>query len=227
MSNVYTEIQNIANLLVKKRICKDVSPLIKINGARNQDFIQVDKLLFNIKPAPRNTRPIVEYLEILLNVTVPIVSFDNTNLNLNRYFFSIDISAYNKNGEKVKSSWHLDYDDSKDVEYVHPFFHLTFGGKMMENIEIGNLLLLPTPRFAYPPMDVILGIDFILSNFLKKDIYNEFTSDSQYRSAVKNAQFKFWRPYMLSLAHFWCKNQCEIYNYDLAQSLNLYPNLLM
>jgi hypothetical protein len=54
-------------------------------------------------------------------------------------------------------------------------------------------------------MDAILGIDFVLSNFVKKDIYNKIKTNSQYKAAVKHSQERLWKPYMLSLANHWCK----------------------
>lgn len=62
---------------------------------------------------------------------------------------------------------------------------MTFGGQIMENVNLGDVLLLPAPRISYPPMDIVLGIDFILSNFVEKKVYNELRCDPQYKSAVK------------------------------------------
>lgn len=96
----------------------------------------------------------------------------------------------------------------------------------MENVNLGDVLLLPAPRISYPPMDIVLGIDFILSNFVEKKVYNELRCDPQYKSAVKNAQARLWKPYILSLAHFWCKHQCGEYHIDPMQSKYFNPNLL-
>lgn len=31
-----------------------------------------------------------------------------------------------------------------------------------------------------------------------------YRQNRQYQRAVKNSQYRLWRPYMLSLAHYWC-----------------------
>lgn len=74
----------------------------------------------------------------------------------------------------------MDYDINNNQEYIHPHFHLTWGGDTMKGLGLGDVLLLPTPRISYPPLDIILGIDFVLSNFVKADIYKKIQCDSQY-----------------------------------------------
>lgn len=86
---------------------------------------------------------------------------------------------------------------------------MTFGGnylkkKIQEGNDFGHMLLLLSPRIPYPPMDLILGIDFVLRNFFKKSQIQGILENSQYQRAVKNSQYRLWRPYMLSLAHYWC-----------------------
>ncbi|OAV64224.1 hypothetical protein Barb6XT_02885 [Bacteroidales bacterium Barb6XT] len=120
------------------------------------------------------------------------------------YNFSIEIMGRNEK-QTVRSNWHLDFDNTIDSEYMHPSFHLTYGGKTMKSTELGNVLLLPAPRISYPPMDAILGVDFVLSNFVKEDTYNKIKADSQYKVAVRRSQQRLWRPYMLSVANHWCK----------------------
>lgn len=225
--NASADIQYVAKILQSKGLCTDISPLMKtIALLKGSKSAQLEKLKLHVNTAPRNTRPNVESLDIYLNVTVPQVLSDDFDLSLSGYAFSMIIAGINENGETVKSSWHIDYDNSDNAEYMHPHFHLTYGGQSMEDIPLGNVLLLPTPRLAYPPVDIILGIDFALSNFVKKDLYESIRSDSQYRAAVKHSQIKYWKPYMLSLAHFWCNFTCGDFPIHSGQSKCLNPNLI-
>lgn len=225
--NASTDIQNVARILQSKGLCTDISPLMKtIAILKERRIVQVEKLKLHINSAPRNTRPNVESLDIYLNVSVPQLLSDDFEMSLNGYAFSMIIAGMDENGKKVKSSWHIDYDNSDKAEYLHPHLHLTYGGQSMENIPLGDVLLLPTPRLAYPPIDIILGIDFALSNFVKKDIYENIRSDPQYRAAVKHSQIKYWKPYMLSLAHYWCNFTCGDFPIHTNQSKCLNPNLI-
>jgi len=162
-------------------------------------------LKIKITDIPNNTKPNITTLEVLLNVQIKETQLSGKNIcnPVSTYNFHIEIVG--KDGEKtVHSSWHLDFDNSNTSDYIHPSLHLTYGGNTMKYTELGNVLLLPTPRISYPPMDAVLGIDFVLSNFTKKDIYNRIKANSQYKAAVKHSQERLWKPYMLSLANHWC-----------------------
>lgn len=74
-------------------------------------------------------------------------------------------------------------------------------------------------------MDLVLGIDFLLSNFVKKTKYLQIQSEGQYKSTVSAAQEWLLKPYILSIAHNWCKNNCGNYA-NLSTLGNRYvPNL--
>ena len=220
MGNYATEIQNIATILKKNRLCSDTSPLT--NGYNNGKC-NVAKLKFNISNVPRNTKPAVDFLAVILDV-----AFDEktgTDIPVTNYFFKVTVEGLD-GSNKVKSSWHLDYDSNNGQDYVHPYFHLTWGGDTIKKMNLGNVLLLPTPRISHPPMDIVLGIDFVLSNFVKAEIYKRIQSNSQYKAAVRKAQEKLWKPYMLSLAHHWCKNTCSNVNLNTITATNFHPTLV-
>ena len=98
------------------------------------------------------------------------------------------------------SSWHLDYEPDEPNRNIHPLFHLNFGGKKMKEIkenvsaEYGNLLLMSAPRWNYYPMDAVLGIDLIFSNFLNKEEYVKLYT-GKYKQAVDNSKLRLWKPY--------------------------------
>lgn len=220
MGNYATEIHNIATILRKNKLCFDTSPLT--NGYKNGKC-NIVKLKLNISDVPRNTRPTVSSLAIILDVV-----FDektDTDIPITNYLFKVTIEGQD-DCNIVKSSWHLDYDSNDKQDYIHPCFHLTWGGDTIKEVDLGNILLLPTPRISYPPMDIILGIDFVLSNFVKAEIYKKIQSDSQYKAAVKKAQEKLWKPYMLSLAHHWCKNICSNVHLKTITATNFHPTLI-
>lgn len=220
MGNRAAEIQNVANILKKMRICSDVSPLT--NGYKKGEC-NVAKLKFSIKDIPRNTKPMVSILDILLDVAYKETT--NTDIPMSQYCFRVTVLGHGKR-DVFMSSWHLDYDNNESQEYIHPCFHLTWGGDIIKDLNLGNVLLLPTPRISYPPMDIVLGIDFVLSNFFKSDVYKKIQDISQYKAAVKNAQEKYWKPYMLSLAHHWCNNNCSQTKFGTIKAEHFHPTLV-
>lgn len=202
----------------------------------------LQKLEFNITDVPRDTMPNnVKTLKIILSVEIhektysekeivnPII-IDKTKGTNKAYSFSVEISGISE-GRKVLSHWHLDFDSAETNEYIHPDFHLTFGGKAMkeklddENSAFGKVLIIPSPRLSHPPMDAILGIDFILRNFVKKEVAAKLTSNSQYISAIKASQHRLWRPYILATANHWCDFKCSKFNGDKTLASKYYPSL--
>lgn len=206
MGNYAAEVKVIADILKREKLCSDISPLTRYC---NKGEYRVEELKFNISEVPRNTSPDIELLEVLLNVYFKETQDD---IPMSNYYFRITAQGLDSNANLIKSSWHLDYDSNNNQEFIHPHFHLTWGGNTIKSLNLGDVLLLPTPRISYPPMDIILGIDFVLSNFIKKDKFSKIQSYSQYQTAVKNAQEKYWKPYMLSIASHWDGGLCDYAN---------------
>lgn len=227
-------LNNVAELLKKEKICANNKPLL--DAAKDLSIrkdspdvwgYNLQKLVFNNLEVPRGTEPSnVGTLTATLSVEIhekdlgvkevsnPIV-INKASGAEKKYNLSIEVSGLVENDtdiNKVLSYWHLDYDSNEENEYVHPDFHLTFGGKPMSKIKLGDVLLLPAPRLPHPPMDAILGIDFIIRHFIKKEKSNKILNDSQYKKAVKSSQERLWKPYMLATASHWCKFNCAKYN---------------
>ena len=125
--------------------------------------------------------------------------------------FNIILNCENKH---YTSSWHLDRHTLKKDEQppsnLHPIYHLTFGGYHMENLqgddsdEFGRALILRTPRIMHPPMELLLGIDFIFNHFIPKEAL-DLLSDKTYLSIINELKKYFWLPFSLAIA----KNYCE------------------
>lgn len=161
---------------------------------------------------PRNLGSV----EILLSIKDEIVikklkkSFIEDPLNKLEKF-NIIINCENKH---YTSSWHLDRHKMRKGENPpscsHPIYHLTFGGYYMENLqeddsdEFGRALILRAPRIMHPPMELLLGIDFIFNNFFPKEEL-DLLSDKTYHSIINELKKYFWLPFSLALA----KNYCE------------------
>lgn len=119
------------------------------------------------------------------------------------------------NSDKYTSSWHLDRHDRKENEAasnsVHPVYHLTFGGHYMENLQnddgdaFGRALIVRTPRIMHPPMELMLGLDFIFSHFILKDEL-DLLVDPAYISIINELKKNIWMPFALAMAKNYCDN---------------------
>ena len=150
MGNSIASIQYIANILKNKKLCLDTSPMT--NGYnKGERTWNVARLKFTIKDnIPRNTIPLVQFLDVLLDVSYK--ETDNTDIPVSQYSFRVTVEGRNQNG-LFKSSWHLDYDNNNGQDFIHPHFHITWGGNKMKNLNLGEVLLLPTP-VSYTHLDV-------------------------------------------------------------------------
>lgn len=214
MGNLKTDIQQVFNVLNQEKLCSGYYKNISNN------ICSIEKLKLNINDVPRGTRPNVKMLCVILTINF---QFDKNGISPDKYNFCFEVSAYNGK-EKHKASWHFDYDTTSSSEYIHPFFHLTYGGNLMDDIDLGKTVLFPAPRIAYLPMDFVLGIDFILSNFMNIDRYNNILAKKEYKAAVKNSQERLWKPYIQTIANHWDKRINLPPNY--FKSTELIPTLL-
>lgn len=154
---------------------------------------------------PDNTKPTgLKDLEVLFNITFqyndqgknPIEKFGEGH---RQYRFELFFKNLSGEGSHI-SSWHLDYEPEETDRNIHPLFHLTFGGTKMKEIEknvaadYGHLLLMSVPRWNYFPMDAVLGIDLIFSNFLDRREYVKLYT-GKYKQAVENSKIRLWQPY--------------------------------
>jgi hypothetical protein len=96
---------------------------------------------------------------------------------------------------------------------IHPLYHIHFGGHRLtgpiddESADLGDILLLEPPRLPHPPMDAVLAVDFILSNFYPAN-RQTLLADNAYIGLVKGAQARYWKPYAQVCAAGWTLGDC-------------------
>ena len=111
---------------------------------------------------------------------------------------------------RLLATWHLDRHqlapgDNPSEEGVHPLYHFHFGGRKTwdeydaGNLSFGSALFLDPPRLPHPPLDAVLGIDFLLSNF-DWTTWNKLIQVGEYRNIVRQYQERFWLPYAQACA---------------------------
>jgi hypothetical protein len=99
----------------------------------------------------------------------------------------------------VKAAWHFDRHIGQQTEAgdIHPLYHVQYGGRQMKQAELGETLLCDAPRLLYPPMDAVLAVDFVTSNFAHEG-WLALRRDPAYIRLVSASYRDFWRPW------FWC-----------------------
>lgn len=119
--------------------------------------------------------------------------------------FNIVIKGLSRGQKEHIFSYHLDRDlkGKNPPNEIHPGYHFHYGGRKMKDYtgkNFGSSLILDMPRLMHYPMDFIIGLDFITSNF-KPDLWRTLRKDAHYIKLIRNAQSRVMKPYFGALAH--------------------------
>ncbi|GCC53216.1 hypothetical protein SanaruYs_34590 [Chryseotalea sanaruensis] len=229
---IATDLIRLATVLRTYPVCSDPYPLDAAgnyclsNSNRPHWSYKVGKISFDADLV--NGRIPFRCTDIKVSLSIEISGSrdeqNETTINpLNSLQFDIEIEGRVSPGEEndpidLFSSWHLDRHiySLKDnaPNYSHPLYHLAFGGVKMEPMEkdYGRSIILPAPRIIHPPMDAVLGIDFILQNYKNKHSIKKVIEDSDYRKIVKNSQARLWKPFFESIYSHWNPSGFNIHN---------------
>jgi hypothetical protein len=216
-----SELRTVADILLKSNLVRDPSPLLSAaskctapNPDRDQWEYECVGLLFVVNNEHmskyRNTIPgnLME-IEIELNVRARGKCRDRTSCDDPFDILEVDcrIEAHAQGGPFV-CAWHLDRNqgdaDEASRHFAHPCYHFQFGGRRLpRDLGYGRFLFIESPRLAHPPLDAILAIDFILTNYFP-NTWRDLHSDNQrYMRAVREAQHRCWGPYATTTASGW------------------------
>jgi hypothetical protein len=185
----------------------------------------LNSIIFKFDTIPRHTIPInCKDLKIIFDLTAIGDNSDAAKLNdpLQWLEFNIVVEATkfaSDTKKQVRVSYHLDRHiiggDEDNSEFPHPIYHFQFGGRNLaieKEIDTGDLLVLDSPRISHYPMEAILGIDFILSNFFPKIWKQIKTESSEYNNLIEDYQEQFIKPYIHTHSSYW-KYAHESINY--------------
>lgn len=201
----------------------------KINRPEGKDSLwgyDISKLIFRIDDQ-KHTRPSdILGLNLELSVSLTGICHDEDFMEDSITSLAVDfvISGKRASGGNCLSSWHHDrhITGGEDPQYAHPHYHFQHGGhKMWGNDDFGSAIVFESPRIAHPPLDGILAVDFVLSNFCGNK-WRELLEDSEYLRLIKEAQERLWRPYAISTASKWSPGLSKSW---LPQCL--WPQLIM
>jgi hypothetical protein len=162
----------------------------------------VDRLSLEVD-LPQNTLPIacLSPLNIELSIEVKGHCDRLEDGELEHLILNLMISS----GDSNYCAWHFDrHTEEGNTVDAHPLYHFQHGGHAMKthSDHLGKTLILPAPRLAFPPMDAILAIDFVLSNFCG-ECWQSLRDDPTYVRLLKSSQRSLWKPYLTRLASWW------------------------
>ncbi|MDH2915511.1 MAG: hypothetical protein PXX77_01405 [Gallionella sp.] len=167
---------------------------------------EVAGLRFRVK-TPQNVLPTQNSEWLFVDVDLDVSGVLDESLDDYFTHLVLNICVQTENRESI-CSWHFDRhiigDAEEESDEAHPLYHFQHGGHAMKEISetLGKVLLLPTPRLPFPPMDAVLAIDFLLSNFAGAQ-WKELRNEHIYVNLLKQAQCRHWKPYLKRLASWW------------------------
>lgn len=155
----------------------------------------------------------LKHISLYLNLELDgICCSDEKNFDpFKKLILDIIIKGRISQNKEVICCWHLNRhifeEGDNEPEEVHPCYHLQFGGnRLLEWIDVPNsdqnILLIEPPRIPHPPLDIVLGVDFVLSNFYGRK-WKNLREEIIYIKLVEEAQNLFWKSYSTSIASKW------------------------
>lgn len=157
----------------------------------------------------RHARPDgAEVVSIELSISLEGPCLDDDDFSNPFSALGVDIVAIglsSDGNEDLKCAWHLDKHihekGDAPTTLAHPMYHFQHGGNNVAQLKsYGKHLILEPPRIAHPPLDAILAVDFILSNYCGTRWNDLRLENAMYRDLVASAQERYWTPYAFSTA---------------------------
>jgi hypothetical protein len=184
------------------------------------------------KESSRHARPNgAEIMSIELSVSLSgpcldVGDFSNPFSSLGVDIVALGLSADGRHD--LKCAWHFDKHiqekgDGKPL-FAHPIYHFQHGGNNVSQLNnYGEHLILEPPRIAHPPLDAILAVDFVLSNYCGRKWASLHLDNTTYRDLIASAQERYWTPYALSTATI-----CNSLTVDSSWSVQeIWPQMLI
>lgn len=101
--------------------------------------------------------------------------------------------------------FHIDrHHESQSSDELHPVYHLQYNinPKKDKDFDYGATLNMDSPRFLHYPMDLILGLTFLIGNFQPEN-YMKLIEDREVVKILKEYQNNIWKPYSLTISNHW------------------------
>ena len=206
-----------SGVVINPDVLRSAANQVKSGSKKGSWSYQVADLQLKVD-IPQNILPTRcgEWLDIGLDLDIGGQCVADGSTSITDLILNLKIRT---NTQSNFCSWHFDRhitnksEDRNSSAEAHPLYHFQHGGHAMKKFaeSLGSMLLLPAPRLAFPPMDAILSLDFVLSNFSGL-CWQQLRDEPTYLRLLKESQKKYWQPYLLRLASWWDdssqKNDC-------------------
>lgn len=180
----------------------------------------------NLKYPKVKSHKDIENLELYFDMKVNM-DFDLFQQNkdpFREFLFNIKIFGNTTENPETKLVYtlHFDKHDGSKSPMPHPNYHFQLGGReLKDNItDYGQALFLDSPRIMHHPMELILSIDFILSNFFPL-IWQNIRKSPDYCDVLRKYQEQFIKPYFKSLVEHFDNDVVPSWN-----SIDICPQLI-
>ena len=167
--------------------------------------IDPDRMFNDVRPTPaRDTEPNKKRLVLSSSKGGPCVN-DYSIDPFNRLSISYSVSYARDDGTFYTNSWHIDKHirgNTQEISYFpHPDYHIQYGGHHIaknEALNFGDILLIDAPRIPIYPMDIVLCVEYLLSNYYG-NLWYILMEDDKFRSVLSFSIDRFLRPYIESI----------------------------
>ena len=174
--------------------------------SQKNHFVKVENIAINVSKKISGTNPPdVSKLVIYFSHKCEIDLEKDAAVNdpVTTYYFFFQVNGYNIEADReITNCWRLDQDIvSEKSKYTHPYYHFQAGGDELLGLDTGDLILLSAPRLPHPPMDLFLGLHFLLNNYLSTKDYpsvKKLFIDYDYQAIIKRSQQRMWEAYFNS-----------------------------
>lgn len=204
------DLEKIADILYEENFIYDTSPLrgVREQLRRNPKQYSISGLVFRSVDGEYVRGGIwKKELGVKMSGQIEISGNSFTYPEVSRMIIDIEYSCLKREDEtECKGCWHMDYHvmPGNPPSFMHPDFHLHHGGKKIAELSnYGDLVILDTPRVMHHPLDAILGIDFVISNFFASLVWQKLRAKKEYRVIIEKAQRNWWKDYYASLSAYW------------------------
>lgn len=218
--NLANQYKELSDILAKLTI--DPSPITTaVTSLKNDNDLplstptswgyKVKNLVFRQEPISGIQYPKegnIKSIKVVLDIDVK-AEFRENKLDFNPFQlleFNLTIEGLTKRDVKHILCFHLDRQpENSQSDEVHPAYHIHVGGHRLKSVSgenFGSSLFMGSPRLKHYPMDLILGIDFVTSNFCP-GINKKLRSEQRFIKLLRHSQELILKPYYCSLSrHF-------------------------
>jgi len=236
-----TELTKLASLLKKKQLVLDTKPiedasnecLIKKPDGTDQSWgYKIKDLVFQQVEDMSRIRPQSlsnSIVNLILDVEFSAVCVDHEKY-ITDCILALNVNLVLTDQSKTfRQCWHFDkhlaskQDNAPDA--AHPLYHFQSGGRHVWGYPddfFGKVLFVEGPRISHPPMDGVLAIDFVLSNYFGK-AWKELFANHEYVNIIGSMQRKIWKPFADSFHSAW---QPPTGVYDFGDPIHIYPQII-